>query len=165
MNAKNIIRVLLLVFVAASAAALFLKPAPQPQSAPVSPASPTAASQPAAGDMKDGIVVYYFYTTRRCPSCKKIEAFTAEAVKTTYAKQLADGSMQWKPLNTDDAQYKHFLKDYDLYTKSVIVSQIKDGKEARWKNLEDVWELLGDPGAFQQYVTKEIEAYRNSSDG
>ena len=163
MNAKNVIRVLLLVFVAASAAALLLKPAPQQEPAAVS--AQATASRPAAGDMKDGVVVYYFYTTRRCVSCKKIEAFTAEAVKTTYARQLADGSMQWKPVNTDEAPNRHFLKDYDLYTKSVIVSRIRDGKEVRWKNLEDVWELLGDPGAFQRYVIKEIEALRSDGNG
>ena len=164
MNTKNVIRVLLLVFVVASAATLLLKRSDEP-AAPKAATAATKAVQAAPDALQDGIVVYYFYTTRRCMSCKKIEAFTAEAVKTTFAKELANGSIQWKTFNVDEPQHKHYLKDYELFTKSVIVSEIKGGKETRWKNLEDVWELLGDPGKFQQYVVKEIEAYRGGGNG
>jgi len=165
MHTKNIIRVLLLVFVIASAATLLLKNSEEPTPAEAATPAAAAVAKASPETMQDGIVVYYFYTTRRCPSCKKIEAFASEAVKKTYAKQLADGSMQWKTINTDDAQHKHYLKDYELFTKSVIVSEIKNGQQTRWKNLENVWELLGDPGKFQQYVIKEIEAYRSEGNG
>ncbi|MBK6403606.1 MAG: hypothetical protein IPF66_00370 [Holophagales bacterium] len=51
------------------------------------------------------------------------------------------------------------MKDYRLYTKSVVVSEVKDGKEVRWKNLDQVWQLLGSPDAFQEYVEREVRSY------
>jgi hypothetical protein len=62
-------------------------------------------------------------------------------------------------VNLDEPENAHFAKDYSLHTKSVIVSELKGGREIRWKNLEKVWPLLGDQPAFEQYVEKEVRAF------
>jgi len=54
------------------------------------------------------------------------------------------------------------VKDYELYTKSVVLSETKNGKEVRWKNLDKVWTLLGDEAAFKKYVRDEVSAYLKS---
>jgi hypothetical protein len=103
--------------------------------------------------------VYYFHRTIRCPSCEKIEALAWKAVEVGFAGELATGKMQWRAINIDEPHNKHFEDDYRLQMQSVIVSEMRDGKETRWKNLEKVWDLLDDDTSFVRYVQDEIRAY------
>lgn len=120
------------------------------------PAVAGAADPPAE---KNRIVVYYFHTTHRCASCKKIEAYTEEAVKDAFAEEIKQGRLVWRMVNTDEKPNKHYVKDYQLYTKSVIVSEEISGKQERWKNLPKIWELLGDRPGFHLYIQEETGAY------
>jgi hypothetical protein len=103
--------------------------------------------------------VTYFHTTARCTSCLKIEDLTNATMTTRFAGPIAEKRMVWRSLNLDEPGNDHFVKDYGLYTKSVVVSEVRDGREIRWKNLDQVWKLLGDPSAFQDYVEREVRAF------
>ena len=78
---------------------------------------------------------------------------------TRFAGPIAEKRVVWRTLNVDEPENNHFVKDYGLYTKSVVVSEVQDGREVRWKNLDQVWKLLGDPAAFQGYVEREVQAF------
>lgn len=103
------------------------------------------------------ITATYFHNTVRCPTCHKIEELSTEAVRNNFAKQLKDGTLVWRVINVDEPQNQHYNKDYQLYTKSLIVSEIKDGKEVRYKNLEKIWTYVRNEQDFDQYVTSEIK--------
>jgi hypothetical protein len=124
----------------------------------------SSASAPAAedgpGTETRGVVrVYYFHTTQRCASCRKIEALADEAIRTGFQRELADGRLEWLAVNTDEAPNKHFLADYKLYTKSVVVVDLRNPSAVRWKNLPKIWELLHDEAGFRKYVHGELKAY------
>ena len=123
---------------------------------PVAPATDTAL-------LRDGVVAYYFHTTRRCPSCRKIEAYSQTALESAFEAELAHGSLQWRPVNIEEKGNEHFADDYKLYTKSLILSQRRAGREVRWKNLTRVWELVGNEPAFVDYVQRETRAYLEES--
>ena len=108
---------------------------------------------------KHQVVVYYFYTTQRCSSCLKIEAFTKETLDSAYSAQLKDSLIVWRFTNIDEKANEHFQDDYQLYTKSVIISDVVDGKQIRWKNMEKIWEYLDDKAAFQAYIISGIDSY------
>jgi len=36
--------------------------------------------------------------------------------------------------------------------KSLILSLVKDGKETKWKNLDKIWEYVGNKQRFLDYV-------------
>lgn len=55
---------------------------------------------------------------------------------------------------------EHFIKDYELYTKSVVIVDTRNGKQIRWKNLEKVWELLYSKDAFIKYIEDELRSYQ-----
>ncbi len=116
----------------------------------------TSGKRPAA-DRK--IVVYYIHGDARCPSCLKIESYTAEAVKTTFADSLKSGAIEWRPVNSDAKGNEHYMTDYQLVTKSVVLSEVRGGREVRWKNLPKVWELLGDKDSFETYIKREVAAF------
>ena len=105
------------------------------------------------------LTVYYFHQTIRCPSCEKIEALAQKAVEEGFAGELAAGGMRWRTINIDDPQNKHFEDDYRLQAQSVVLSEMRGGKETRWKNLEKVWDLLDDDASFLRYVQDEVRAY------
>jgi hypothetical protein len=122
----------------------------------LAPAAAHASDPPVP---ENRIVVYYFHTTYRCESCRKIEAYTREAVESFFAADLEQGRVVWKLVNTDEKPNKHFIKDYQLYTKSVVLSEVIGGKQQRWKNLPKVWELLGDKPGFLLYIQEETGDY------
>ena len=105
------------------------------------------------------IVAYYFHGNVRCVSCRKIEAYTKEAIDSAFGGTLKSGQLEWRVVNTDSAQNEHFLQDYQLFTKSVIISDVHNGKETRWKNLDKVWELLGDQDKFHAYIQDEVRPF------
>jgi len=107
------------------------------------------------------VIAYYFHGKFRCSSCKKIEAYTQEAIQGQggFADPLKSGRMEWHVINVEDPSNEHFVKDFQLYTKSVVIVDIRDGKQKQWKNLAKVWELLYDKGTFVNYVRDEINAY------
>jgi hypothetical protein len=105
------------------------------------------------------VIVYYLHTTARCPSCLKIEAYTATEMTGPLARSLSEGRLEWKVVNVDEPENTHFTEDYELYTKSVVVSEVRNGKEIRWKRLDKVWDYLDDQDAFMKYVDEEVRVY------
>jgi hypothetical protein len=115
--------------------------------------------QAESADNSPRFIATYFLTNVRCPSCLTIERLTAETIQTEFSEQLRSGVLEWRTINIDGAGNFHFVKDYNLYTKSVIISEYANGKEVRWKNLPKVWELLGNEGKFSKYLKEEMTAF------
>ncbi|HET9951141.1 MAG TPA: nitrophenyl compound nitroreductase subunit ArsF family protein [Candidatus Eisenbacteria bacterium] len=105
------------------------------------------------------VIAYYFHTTYRCASCRSLEAYSREAIESAFAYELEDGRLVWKVVDVEVKGNEHFVEEYGLYTKSlVLVNEIR-GKRSQWKNLEKVWQLLQDKEAFMRYVQDETRPY------
>lgn len=76
---------------------------------------------------------------------------------------MKNGKLAWRLVNTDEPANKHFIYDYQLYAKAVIVADVRGGEEVRWKNLTRVWQLTNDKSAFIVYVQEEVRAYLGGS--
>ncbi|MFH1148361.1 MAG: nitrophenyl compound nitroreductase subunit ArsF family protein [Pseudomonadota bacterium] len=169
MKPKSIVTALLLAFVLGSVVFLVAKESRreteiagttnQPLIQEKSAVAAETGSGKAAPQVSHKIIAYYFHGVARCPSCLKIEAYTKETIQGDYAQAIKDGRLEWRVINVEEAGNEHFAKDYQLYTKSVVISDVKDGKQVRWKNLEKVWEFLHDKSAFRNYVRGEVNAY------
>jgi hypothetical protein len=105
------------------------------------------------------VIAYYFHGTFRCTTCRTIEEYSHDAIQTYFAKELANGKLEFRPLNVEEPENKHFIQDYQLVTRSLVLSLVSDGKEMKWKNLADVWKLVRDKEKFYQYVKDEVEIY------
>jgi hypothetical protein len=117
------------------------------------------AAEPEKKVPQKEIIVYYFKTTNGCASCTYVENYTGEALKTGFKKQMDDGTIEWKVVNLDNPGDRHFIQDYQLSFKSVIVAEFEDGKQKRWKNLEMVWRLYRNKPEFLTFVQDEVKAY------
>jgi hypothetical protein len=108
------------------------------------------------------IQVYYFHTTARCHSCIQIEKICNDVIGSTLAPEVKRGLVKFQMVNTDLAANAHFMTDYKLFTKSVVLVEQQDGKQVRYKVLNKLWEILNNPAAAKRYLAKEITAYTTS---
>ncbi len=119
---------------------------------PTSAETPSAVNESATEAPTSQIVAYYFHGNMRCGTCRKIEAYSEEAITEDFTDELASGRLEWRPVNTDESENKHFVKDFELVTKSLVLVEYRDGKVARFENLKLIWELVGDKDGFHKYV-------------
>jgi hypothetical protein len=117
--------------------------------------SPQATMKPE--DKK--VIAYYFHGTYRCSTCQTIEKYSQEAIEQYFAKELKNGILEFKPINVEEAENRHYVQDYQLFSKSLVISLVKQGKEVTWKNLADVWTHVRDKDRFFQYVKEEVETF------
>jgi hypothetical protein len=103
-------------------------------------------------------VVYYFHGNMRCSSCKKIEAYTEEAIRSGFPEALKNGTLELKVVNVEDPGNDHYVEDFQLYTRSVVVEKRLGNKQDQWKNLVRVWSLVRNKSAFMEYVQRETLA-------
>ena len=61
--------------------------------------SGSAANGESVGDC---LMVYYFYSNTRCPTCRVIESQSHETVQSHFASQLENGEVIWKILNYEE---------------------------------------------------------------
>ena len=104
-------------------------------------------------------VAYYFHGNFRCSNCKKIEQYSREAIEKYFTEELKTKKLTFTIINTDLPENKHFAEDYQLYTRSLIIAEFKDGKQVKWKNLTKVWNHLNDRDKFYEYVQSETQKH------
>ncbi|MDD5644957.1 MAG: nitrophenyl compound nitroreductase subunit ArsF family protein [bacterium] len=114
----------------------------------------------AGGDTPESrIVVYYFHGSFRCPTCSNMEKYSQEAIKINFKNALSSGKLEFRPVNVDERGNEHFVDAYKLYTKALILSLVKDGKEVKHKNLDKIWQLARNRQKFIDYVTDEVSEF------
>ena len=151
---------LMLLLAVALTAALAASPDSSPAATPPSKTAPqAAATTPEPAGAPHVVRVYYFHGRARCATCLKIEALSSAAVSNGFAQAVRDGKVIWDVVDTDEPENKHFVNDYQLYTKSLIVVDMVGDKQVRWKNLSDIWTLVRDEAAFTRYVQDEVRGY------
>ncbi len=142
-----------------------------PQRATTAPVSQSAVPQegaateagsgqePDASETPSTVIAYYFHGTRRCKTCLTIEAYADESMKTGFPQELETGRLTWRVLNVEEPENEHFVQDFELATRSVVLVEAKNGKTEKWKSLDKVWKLVGNKGAFVAYIQKETADY------
>lgn len=111
------------------------------------------------GSIGNKIYAYYFHGNFRCPTCHRLKQYSKEAIESNFKDEIASGRLGFKPINVEEKGNEHFVRDYQLFTKSLVLSLVQDGKEVRFKNLTKVWELVGNKQNFFDYVKAEIGDY------
>ena len=167
MSLKDALTNSLLMFVAATCVVLIVKAlsqTPPPQAvasisgdnsgaaAPKSNPTPTLAVQ-------DGVKVYYLHGNTRCPTCRAIEAYAHEAVRSGFAAELRTGEIAWEVVNYETPGNEHFIADYNIVAPNVVLVRFRDGRQIAWKGLPEVWKLTRDKGEFRAFVQTSLRAF------
>jgi hypothetical protein len=118
------------------------------------------ATQP--GVAPDVIQVTYFSSDVRCATCVRIERLTRETVEKNFEPEIASGRIVLQTINLDGPGNEHFVQDYQLISKTVIVSDRAKGQEVGWENLQEVWSKQKDEQAFEAYVVDAVRRHLGS---
>ena len=188
MKTKSIVTGALLLFVGASLIYLVAGESPRRQTSPPEIADRSAPEQavvaaPVQSPKKEGaqdgakrsdessetpkdadetshkVVAYYFHGTRRCLKCQTIEAYTEETLKSCFAEQMDNENLTWIVINLSEADNEHFIQDFELSARNVVLVEMQDEKQVRWKQLTRVWELVRDKQAFTAYIRDETKDF------
>jgi hypothetical protein len=88
-----------------------------------------------------------------------MEKYSKEAIEENFKDMLSSGKLEFKAVNVEKRGNEHFVQDYQLYSKSLILSLVKDGKEVKSKNLTKIWEYVGNKQRFLDYVSEEVKNF------
>ena len=86
------------------------------------------------------VLVRYFHSDIRCSTCLAFEDWSKTAVE-LFPEELKNGTLKWEVINFDEPENKHYIKDYDLAEKSLVLIREDNGKVTRWKNVEEFWDF------------------------
>jgi len=114
------------------------------------------------GVAPDVIQVTYFSSDVRCATCIRIERLTRETVEKNFRAEIASGRIVLQTINLDGPGNEHFVQDYRLISKTVIVSDRAKGQEVGWENLQEVWSKQKDEPAFEAYVVDAVRRHLGS---
>ncbi|KAF0124746.1 MAG: hypothetical protein FD189_2218 [Elusimicrobia bacterium] len=175
MKPSPVLKTALLVFVAAAAGAMVYKAAVTPHSgkeaqgstsaveapAPAAPAAAATAVKTPAPVRREAetrrATVYYFFTNTRCRSCNTLEKYTREAVEGNFRDPYKGWMVEFRGVNLDDPANSHFVDEYKLTSKAVVAQKFEGDRPLAWKELPEVWRLLGSKELFAGYVVGEIQ--------
>jgi hypothetical protein len=176
MNGRSLITGLVLVLAVAGLVAVFLgdgggaadrdtgEPGATVVVADGEPAE-TGGSGPRAGEgqaegalPEDGVVVYYFHGHKRCRTCNTIEAEAEQTLRARYADLLGSGTVVFRSRNIETDAHRHFVADYELASKVVVMSVRRGGREVHWRRLDQVWQRVGDQADYRDYIAANLEA-------
>ena len=109
------------------------------------------------GEIK--IIAYYFHGNKRCYTCRKIEQYSKEAIDKNFAKELTTKQVIFQPINLERPENQHYIRDYQLHSKSLVIVRYRDNRQEKWKILQDVWIHVHNQEKFFQYVKDEIDNF------
>jgi cytochrome c-type biogenesis protein len=162
MTAKKFLAAVLLFFVAVNFGALVVKHLRRGGEF-----SEYAAAEKTASEIGEKVIVYYFHGRQRCDNCRNMEAYSKEAVRSGFEKQLAEGTIEWRAVDFDEPANRHFDEDFALGgIPSVVLVKMRDGNRLVWKSLPDVWELIASEAkpSFVAYLQREIHGFLRDLD-
>lgn len=160
---KTIVTILLLLFVAAGIGYLVLtetRTGDDIAQTPGSAAGPQSVEADGAEAGADNqVIVYYFHGNKRCNTCRAIEEYTEAAINIGFADEVRSGRLEYRTVNVDEPGNEHFVTDYQLSTRTVVLVDIERGREVTWTKLERVWQLVRDKEAFENYITENTDTF------
>ncbi len=152
MNAKALATGLFLVLAAAGVVYVLMgggDDAPEG----VVPAQVDAEALPA-----DGVVVYYFHGNKRCMTCNKMEALAAEVIYDEFGEHLRGGTVVFRSVNIETDATRHFVTDFAMTNRCVVMSLRRDGQQVDYHRLDGVWEKISDDAAYTAYIAENLTA-------
>lgn len=105
----------------------------------------------------DHIAVYYMHSTFRCETCNTIEAMTRDLLDNEYAQEIESGLIRWQEV--DFQKDKTLARRFDIAASCIVVANVRDGEYREFQRLDNVWTLLNNSSAFDQYIRNAIDVY------
>jgi hypothetical protein len=114
-----------------------------------------AQNKPPAGSPK--AEVYYFHPTERCPIDQSIESNTKTVLQGSFGKEMKEGKLVLRVLNTDDRANAKTVAKFDINTQALYIVKLENGKEIRTDLTEFAFSYSkSDPVKFRKRLQDEV---------
>jgi hypothetical protein len=100
------------------------------------------------------IDVYYFHFSRRCVTCKTVEAEAKNAVETLYPELYRDNEVTFQSINLDEETGRKLAKTHGVTGQSLL---IVSGSEKADLIREGFMYARTDPEKFRQVIKQQID--------
>jgi len=164
MKTKSIVSVLLLAFVAVSVVFAFRKISPSTfpsQQEATASNEENVVATPVGLDAKLAETQFsavYFHAPHRCPTCRKIESFSLAAL----TPEIEAGNVAWQIADYTTDANATLVDQFKVFTSTVVLVEVQDGKVVRWKNLEEVWNHTSDQADFTAFIDQAWSEFKAS---
>jgi hypothetical protein len=101
--------------------------------------------------------IFYFHPTERCPIDQSIEETTSKMMRTDFAREIKDGTIKFRVLNTDDKANEKIVKNFEMNAQALYLVSKINGKEAKNDLTEFAFsQCQSNPGKFKAVLKQEI---------
>ena len=115
----------------------------------------TAAKQEEAMQVQaERIDVYYFHFSRRCVTCKTVEAEARNAVETLYPERYRDKDITFQAVNLDEESGRKLAEVHGVTGQSLLFVK---GTEKADLIREGFMYARTDPEKFRQAIRQQID--------
>jgi hypothetical protein len=83
---------------------------------------------------KTRVDVYYFHSTKRCPTCEAIERETKKTLNGSFSDQTANGTVKLHILDLDQKENKNLVEKHEIYGSSLILIPTDGGEVVNLTN-------------------------------
>ena len=161
-NLKYAFNTALLLFVAGSLVYTFLPEKPSENTGTATP-RPLGLTVQAVEGVDPEWAVYFFYNDVYCDTCEKLEGYALGAVRAHFGDELNAGIIQWRSIDMTTPENAHYAVDYSLYSKSIVLVELDNGEVVRWKNLEEIWDLVYDQQKYVHYIRDSMKDFMDGT--
>jgi len=104
------------------------------------------------------LTAIYFHAPHRCPTCKKIEAYTHEALQPAIAeKQIA-----WQVADYTAPENAVLVDRFKVLTSTVVLTETRHGEVVRFRNVEEVWNHTDNQTEFVAFMRDAWNGFREN---
>lgn len=107
---------------------------------------------------EDKILLYYFHSDIRCESCTTMESNLKDLIASHFPKKLQSKTLELRIVNIDKPENKRYIKKYQLYMSTLVLSKIKNGSENKFKILDKIWDFDSKEKMYK-YLKDELRKY------
>lgn len=109
---------------------------------------------------QNGVLILQFHRTQRCKFCLNMEKHTNETLNTYFQDDLRDENIVFRTVDMELPRYKSLVKKYDLFTSTLVLVDVAEGIESRWKIVTEAWYLTNKNQKFIEMFRAELLEFR-----
>ena len=102
----------------------------------------------------DKTEVYYFHLTRRCTTCKTVEAEAKKAVEELYPEEIKNGQVSFSSINIEESGNEEIIEKLGVTGQSLLI--VKNGNQEDITNTGFMYATTK-PGKLKKKIAETIE--------
>ena len=94
-----------------------------------------------------------------CPVCDDLERNTQETLEGPLSGDVAAGRLSFRKLSLEEPENERYIETYGLFGTTLVVSLVRNGREVRFRNLEEAYRLADRPEAFRPFFLQALAPF------